>query len=158
MGTLTCKYLHKFLKKFKTVLMRYSRTGVKLIHEKNEGKKSRDNATVLCYMHGLYVNSTTQRCPNKIITIFLVKDFFHLHLEPRISPRIFQKIWNGRNGIMETVMKKTRSQKSRDTVPLIFILWVVTLFSKSVLPATNRMLNISQYSISVCNFFSVVEH
>ncbi len=45
----------------------------------------------------LYVNSTSQRCPNKIIKIFLTKDFFHsppvsttpvVHLELRISPRI----------------------------------------------------------------------
>ncbi len=57
----------------------------------------------------IYVNSTTKRCPNKIIKIFLLEDFFHLPpvsltqvvlLEPRISPRIFEKIWNGRNGIL----------------------------------------------------------
>ncbi len=57
----------------------------------------------------IYVNSTTQRCTNKIIKIFLLEDFFHLppvsltpvvHLEPRISPRILEKIWNGRNGIL----------------------------------------------------------
>jgi hypothetical protein len=49
----------------------------------------------------IYVISTTQRCPNKIIQIFLIADFFHLplvsktpvvHLEPRISPQIFDKI------------------------------------------------------------------
>ncbi len=49
----------------------------------------------------IYVNSTTQRCPNKIIKNFLIEDFFHLppvsktpvgHLEPRISPRIFEKV------------------------------------------------------------------
>jgi hypothetical protein len=57
----------------------------------------------------IYVNSTTQRCPNKIVKIFLLEDFFHLppvsatpvvHLEPRISPRIYEKIRNGRNGIL----------------------------------------------------------
>jgi hypothetical protein len=57
----------------------------------------------------IYVNSTTQRCPNKIIKIFLLEDFFHLppvsltpvvHLEPRISPRILEKIRNGRNRIL----------------------------------------------------------
>ncbi len=26
----------------------------------------------------IYVNSAIQRCPNKIIKIFLIKDFFHL--------------------------------------------------------------------------------
>ncbi len=57
----------------------------------------------------IYVNSTTQRCPDKIIKIFLLEDFFHLppvsltpvvHLEPRISPRIFEKIRKGRSGIL----------------------------------------------------------
>jgi hypothetical protein len=56
----------------------------------------------------IYVNSTTQRFLNKIIKIFLLEDFFHLppvsltpvvHLEPRISPQIFEKIQNGYNGI-----------------------------------------------------------
>ncbi len=51
-----------------------------------------------------YVNSTTQRYPYKIIKIFLLEDFFHLppvsltsvvHLELRISSRIFEKILNG---------------------------------------------------------------
>jgi hypothetical protein len=57
----------------------------------------------------IYVNSTTQRCPNKINKIFLLEDFFHLppvsltpvvHLEPRISLRVFEKIRNGRNAIL----------------------------------------------------------
>jgi hypothetical protein len=78
------------------------------------------------------VNSTTQRCPNKIIKIFLLEGFFHLppvslppvaNLELRISPRIFEKIRNGPNGIIRGLgetgsIKKTRSKKSRDTVPL----------------------------------------
>jgi hypothetical protein len=43
----------------------------------------------------LYVNSTTQRCPNKTIKIFLIGDLFHLpaksttpavHAEMRMSP------------------------------------------------------------------------
>jgi hypothetical protein len=47
----------------------------------------------------LYVNSTTQRCPKKIIKTFLIEDFFHLppvsttlvvYLELRISPRIWK--------------------------------------------------------------------
>ncbi len=55
------------------------------------------------------VNSTIQRCPNKIIKIFLIADFSHLppvsttpvvNLELRISPRIFEKIRNGPNGIL----------------------------------------------------------
>ncbi len=57
----------------------------------------------------IYVNSTIQRCPNKIIKIFLIEDFFHLppvstttvvNLELRIFPRIFEKIPNGPNGIV----------------------------------------------------------
>jgi hypothetical protein len=80
----------------------------------------------------IYVNSTTQRCPNKIIKIFLLEGFFHLppvsltpsaNLELRISPRIFEKIRNGPNGITRGLgetgsRKKTRSKTSRDTVPL----------------------------------------
>ena len=57
----------------------------------------------------LYGNSTTQRCPNNIIKIFQFEDFCHLppvsatlvvHLELRISPRIFEKIRNGSIGIL----------------------------------------------------------
>jgi hypothetical protein len=57
----------------------------------------------------MYVNSTTQRCPNKIIEIFLLDGFFHLppvsltpvaNIELRISLRIFEKIRNGPNGIL----------------------------------------------------------
>ncbi len=57
----------------------------------------------------IYVNSTIQRCPNKIIKIFLIEDFFHLplvsttlvvNLKLWISLRIFEKIWNSSNGIL----------------------------------------------------------
>ncbi len=57
----------------------------------------------------LYANSTTQRCPKEIIKIFLIEDFFHLppvsttpaaNLELWISPRIFENIRNGPNGII----------------------------------------------------------
>ena len=45
-----------------------------------------------------------------------------VNLELRISPRIFEKIRNGPNGILwgwgKLIHKKTRSKKSRDTVPL----------------------------------------
>ncbi len=46
------------------------------------------------------VKSTCQRCPTKIIKIFLIEDFFHLlpvsttlvvHLELQISPQIFEQ-------------------------------------------------------------------
>ncbi len=48
----------------------------------------------------IYINSTTQRCPNKIIKIFLLEDFFHLppvsltpvvYLEPRNISANFRK-------------------------------------------------------------------
>jgi hypothetical protein len=57
----------------------------------------------------VYINSSTQRCFNKIIKIFLIEDFFHLqmvlttlvvHVELRISLRIFEKIRNGPNGVL----------------------------------------------------------
>ncbi len=57
----------------------------------------------------IYVNSTTQRCPSKIIKILQFEDFCHLpqvsatpvvHLELQISPRIFEKIRNGPIGIL----------------------------------------------------------
>ncbi len=57
----------------------------------------------------LYDNSTTQRCPKEITKTFLIEDFFHfppvsttpvVHLELRISPPIFGKIWNSPNGII----------------------------------------------------------
>ncbi len=68
----------------------------------------------------IYGYSTTQRCPNKIIKIFLLEVFFHLppvsltpvvHLEPRISPRIFEKIWKGRTGILRCLGKNDSWKK-----------------------------------------------
>jgi hypothetical protein len=46
-----------------------------------------------------------------------------VHLELRISPRIFEKIRNGSIGILRGLgetdsLKKNRSRKSRGTVPL----------------------------------------
>jgi hypothetical protein len=57
----------------------------------------------------IHVYSITQRCQNKINNIFLFGHFCHLppvsatpvvHLELRISPRIFEKIRNGPIGIL----------------------------------------------------------
>jgi hypothetical protein len=77
----------------------------------------------------IYVNSTTQRYPNKIIKIFLLEGFFHLppvsltpmaNLELRISPRIFEKIRNGPNGIIrglgETDSRKNPAAKNLVTL------------------------------------------
>ncbi len=57
------------------------------------------------------------------INLSLVSLIPVVHLDLRISPRIFEKIWNGLNGILwgwggNWFMEKTRSKKSRDTVPL----------------------------------------
>ncbi len=72
----------------------------------------------------IYVNSSIQRCPKKIIKIFLIEDFFHLppvsttpvvNLELRISPRIFEKILNGSNGILRGLGETDswKNQKSK---------------------------------------------
>jgi hypothetical protein len=96
----------------------------------------------------IYVNSTIQRCSNKIIKIFLIEDFFicqrcqrHavVNLELRISQQLKEKIRNGPNGILWgwgeiDSLKKTRSKKSRDTVPLRWI---------------------SVHGFSICIFFNV---
>jgi hypothetical protein len=72
----------------------------------------------------IFVNSTTQRCPNKIIKIFLLEGFFHLSLTPvanlelRISPRIFEKIRNGPNGIIRG-LGKTGSRKKPEAKNLV---------------------------------------
>jgi hypothetical protein len=67
----------------------------------------------------IYVNSTTQRCPNKMIKIFLLEGFSHLpavtltpvaNLELLISPRIFEKFRNGPNEIIRG-MRETDSRK-----------------------------------------------
>ncbi len=86
------------------------------------------NLTAKIYIN---VNSTIQRCFNKIIKIFLIKDFFHLppvsatpvvNLELRIYERLLEKFkmvlmgYSGAGG--KQIHKKTRSKKSRDTVPL----------------------------------------
>jgi hypothetical protein len=75
-------------------------------------------------------NSTTQRGPNKLIKTFQFEDFFHLppvsttattpmvHLEVRISPRIFEKIWNGCNGILRS-LEETGSRKKPEVEILV---------------------------------------
>jgi hypothetical protein len=84
-----------------------------------------------CAPNNIYVNSTTQRCPNKFIKIFLLESFFHLppvsltpvaNLELRTSPRIFEKIRNGPNGIIrglgETGSRKKPEAKNLVTLSL----------------------------------------
>jgi hypothetical protein len=79
----------------------------------------------------IYVNSTTQRCPNKIIKIFLLEGFFHLpqvsltpvaNLKLRISSRIFEKILNCPNGVIrglgETGSRKKPEAKNLVTLSL----------------------------------------
>jgi hypothetical protein len=75
----------------------------------------------------IHVNSTTHRCPNKIIKIFLLEGFFHLplvlltpvaNLELGISPRIFEKIRNGPNGIIKG-LGETGSRKKPEATNLV---------------------------------------
>jgi hypothetical protein len=75
----------------------------------------------------IYVNSTTQRCPNKIIKNIQFEDFCHLppvsatpvvHLELRISPRIFEKIRNGSIGILRG-LGETDSWKKTEVENLV---------------------------------------
>ncbi len=80
----------------------------------------------------IYINSTTQRCPNKIIKILQLEDFCHLppvsttpvgNLELQRSPRIFKKIWNGPIGIIrglgDTDSWKKPKAKNLVTLPLL---------------------------------------
>ncbi len=79
----------------------------------------------------LYVNSTTQRCPNKIIKIFLLEDFSICHRcrwhwwctfsreylsefskKFEMAVMVYSDAWG------KLIHEKTRSRKSRDTVPL----------------------------------------
>ncbi len=77
--------------------------------------------------NNLYVNSTTQRCRNKIFKTFSLKIFSICHLSMRISLRIFEKIRNGPNEISQgwgetDSRKKPEIKKSRGTVTFIIIL------------------------------------
>jgi hypothetical protein len=49
----------------------------------NNGNFLRENLKEKIY---LYANSTTQRCPKKIIKTFLIEDFFHLVNETSGEP------------------------------------------------------------------------
>jgi hypothetical protein len=56
----------------------------------------------------IYVNSTTQRCPNKIIKNFLIEDFFHLPavlLKLQIAPKFSKKFETSPNGILRDLGK-----------------------------------------------------
>ncbi len=73
----------------------------------------------------LYVNSTTQRCPNKIFKTFLIEDFFHLppvsttpamHLEQQISPWIFTRIRKSPNGILGGLGKLIHEKKLKSKI------------------------------------------
>jgi hypothetical protein len=83
----------------------------------------------------IYVNSSTQRCPNKTIKIFLLEGFFHLppvsltpveNLELRISTRIFEKIRNGANGIIRG-LGETDSRKKPEAKNLVTLSVPLTL-------------------------------
>ncbi len=73
----------------------------------------------------LYVNSTAQRCPNKIMKPFLITAFFHL---PQVSTtqvvylklQIFERI---RNGLWETDSWKNLKLKISWTCPFKLQIW-----------------------------------
>jgi hypothetical protein len=65
----------------------------------------------------IYVNSTAQRCPNKIIKIFLLEV---ANLELRISPRIFEKIRNGPHDIIRG-LGETDSRKKPEAKNLVIL-------------------------------------
>ncbi len=100
----------------------------------------------------IYFNSTTQRCPNKIIKTFEIEDFFYLPpvsltlavLELRISPWIFGKMWKslwGTQGLTGNwFMKNTWSRESRGTVPL-------TMSPLNLLNVSRIIFQIHNYSI-----------
>jgi hypothetical protein len=78
----------------------------------------------------IYVYSSTQRCPNTVIKNFLIEDFFllppvsttpvvHLKLHLREFSKKFKTALMEYSGAWGNChVKKTRSSKSRDTVPL----------------------------------------
>ncbi len=75
------------------------------------------------YING--INSTIQRCPNKIIKIFLLESFCHLppvsltpvaNLDRRISPRIFEKIRNSPNVIIRGLGKLIQEKKQKQKI------------------------------------------
>jgi hypothetical protein len=93
----------------------------------------------------IYVNSTTQRCPNKIIKIFLLESFCHLppvsltpvaNLKLRISSRIFEKIRNSPKfiirGLGETDSRKKPEAKNLATLFLSIGKQLVSLCSTHV--------------------------
>ncbi len=98
----------------------------------------------------IYVNSTTQRFPNKVIKIFQFESFCHLppvsltpvaNLEMRISPRIFEKIRNSPKviirGLGETDSRKNQKQKISWHCPFKDSVWaaIVSLFFQPWVPS-----------------------
>ncbi len=92
----------------------------------------------------LFNNSTTQRCPNKIIKSFLIEDFFHLPLVSRtpvellelwISLQIFEKILNGPLLVYLGAWGKPDSWKKPEVKNLValrhcpFNVWMDTLLA-----------------------------
>jgi hypothetical protein len=78
----------------------------------------------------IYVNSTNQSCPKKRNKTFLIENFFHLppvsttpvvHLELRISPRIFEKIRNGLNGILRNLGETDTWKKPVSITPAVTV-------------------------------------
>ncbi len=78
----------------------------------------------------IYINvsSTTQRWPNKIIKIFLIEDFVNdtggkpwaANISANFQKNLKRSQWNTLGLGGNWFMKRTRSKKSCDTVPLRF--------------------------------------
>ncbi len=75
----------------------------------------------------MYANSTTQRCPKEIIKILLIEDVFYLHtggklwaanISANFRKNSKRSFWYNQGLGGNWFMKKTRSKKSHDTVPL----------------------------------------
>ncbi len=97
------------------------------VHHRNQRHRWQIMGTIGGCRHlKVNVNITTKRCPNKIIKIFLIDYFFHLlpvstttvvHLELRIYPWIFRKIWNDPIGVLRG-LGETDSWKNENLVAL----------------------------------------
>ncbi len=91
------------------VLMAANLPPVSTVANNRNNYQTADNVKINKTKIFLYANSTTQRCPKEIMKIFLIEDFFYLppvsttpmvHLELRISLRIFTKSCNDPSGLI----------------------------------------------------------
>jgi hypothetical protein len=98
----------------------------------------------------LYVNSTTQRCPNKIFQNFLIK-IFHLPLvsmTPLIHIKlwVFKNIWNGPNWILRG-LEETDSWKKPEVENVLVLSWQ---HLKSVIMYTKLFFFLLSFFVLLC--------